>query len=117
MQSQLVSAGSCRGQQRDGTGAPVEALDDLGQQPRASAGSEQPLHSDAFHMTTQPPGYLTGGNGQVWQVHRAMLERGHSPERVRKIVGLNLLQSSITGFCPAAVIFRRPGVSNGCAFR
>lgn len=32
-------------------------------------------------------------------------------------VGLNLLQSSITGFCPAAVIFRRVGVSNGCAFR
>ncbi|GAA1512213.1 DUF2892 domain-containing protein [Pimelobacter simplex] len=32
-------------------------------------------------------------------------------------VGLNLLQSSITGFCPAAVIFRRLGVSNGCAFR
>jgi hypothetical protein len=25
------------------------------------AGSQQPLHSDAFHMTTQPPGYLTGG--------------------------------------------------------
>ncbi|WP_067430721.1 YgaP family membrane protein [Nocardioides jensenii] len=32
-------------------------------------------------------------------------------------VGLNLLQSSITGFCPAAVIFRRLGVSGGCAFR
>lgn len=32
-------------------------------------------------------------------------------------VGLNLLQSSITGFCPAAVIFRLLGVSNGCAFR
>ena len=32
-------------------------------------------------------------------------------------VGLNLLQSSIPGFCPAAVIFRRLGVSNGCAFR
>lgn len=31
-------------------------------------------------------------------------------------VGLNLLQSSITGFCPAAVIFRRLGVSSGCAF-
>jgi hypothetical protein len=25
------------------------------------AGSQQPLHSDAFHMTTQPPGYLAGG--------------------------------------------------------
>ena len=32
-------------------------------------------------------------------------------------VGLNLLQSSITGFCPAALIFRRLGVSGGCAFR
>ncbi len=32
-------------------------------------------------------------------------------------VGLNLLQSSITGFCPAAVIFRRLGVSSGCAIR
>lgn len=32
-------------------------------------------------------------------------------------VGLNLVQSSITGFCPAAVVFRRLGVSSGCAFR
>ena len=32
-------------------------------------------------------------------------------------VGLNLLQSSITGFCPAAVVFRRLGLSTGCAFR
>ena len=32
-------------------------------------------------------------------------------------VGLNLLQSSITGFCPAASVFRRLGVSSGCAFR
>lgn len=32
-------------------------------------------------------------------------------------VGLNLLQSSITGFCPAALLFRRLGVSGGCAFR
>ncbi len=32
-------------------------------------------------------------------------------------VGLNLLQSSITGFCPATVIFRQLGVSSGCAFR
>ena len=32
-------------------------------------------------------------------------------------VGLNLLQSSITGFCPAALIFRHLGVSGGCAFR
>ena len=32
-------------------------------------------------------------------------------------IGLNLLQSSLTGFCPAAVIFRRLGLSSGCAFR
>lgn len=32
-------------------------------------------------------------------------------------VGLNLLQSSFTGVCPAASIFRRLGVSSGCAFR
>lgn len=32
-------------------------------------------------------------------------------------VGFNLLQSSITGLCPAAVILRRFGVKSGCAFR
>ena len=32
-------------------------------------------------------------------------------------VGANLLQSSITGFCPAAIVFRRFGVRSGCAFR
>ncbi|HWQ85688.1 DUF2892 domain-containing protein [Brevundimonas sp.] len=32
-------------------------------------------------------------------------------------VGLNLLQASITGFCPAAMIFRRLGVRPGTAFR
>lgn len=32
-------------------------------------------------------------------------------------VGLNLLQSSVTGFCPAATVFRRAGLSSGCAFR
>lgn len=32
-------------------------------------------------------------------------------------VGLNLLQSSITGFCPAAMMLRRFGVNAGCAFR
>jgi hypothetical protein len=32
-------------------------------------------------------------------------------------VGLNLLQSSVTGFCPAALIFRRLGVASGSAFR
>lgn len=32
-------------------------------------------------------------------------------------VGANLLQASVTGFCPAALIFRRFGVESGCAFR
>ena len=31
-------------------------------------------------------------------------------------IGLNLLQSSFTGFCPAAVVFRALGVKKGCAF-
>lgn len=31
-------------------------------------------------------------------------------------VGLNLLQSAFTGFCPAASILRRLGVKPGCAF-
>ena len=30
--------------------------------------------------------------------------------------GLNLLQAGITGFCPAAMIFRRLGLKSGCAF-
>lgn len=32
-------------------------------------------------------------------------------------IGLNLLQASITGLCPAAMIFKRWGVASGCAFR
>lgn len=32
-------------------------------------------------------------------------------------VGLNLIQASITGFCPAAMLFRRLGVRPGSAFR
>lgn len=32
-------------------------------------------------------------------------------------VGANLLQSAITGVCPAATILRRFGVASGCAFR
>jgi hypothetical protein len=31
-------------------------------------------------------------------------------------VGLNLLQSSVTGFCPAALVFGRLGLQTGCAF-
>ncbi len=32
-------------------------------------------------------------------------------------IGLNLLQASFTGFCPAAVIFKKFGVGGGCAFK
>jgi len=31
-------------------------------------------------------------------------------------VGLNMLQSAFTGFCPAAMILRKFGVKPGCAF-
>ncbi|MCY0092476.1 YgaP family membrane protein [Hoeflea ulvae] len=31
-------------------------------------------------------------------------------------VGLNLIQSSVTGFCPAAMVFKKLGVKPGCAF-
>jgi Protein of unknown function (DUF2892) len=31
-------------------------------------------------------------------------------------IGLNLLQSSFTGVCPAAMVFRAMGVKKGCAF-
>lgn len=33
-------------------------------------------------------------------------------------VGLNLIQASITGFCPAAIVMRKLGVrGGGCAFK
>ena len=32
-------------------------------------------------------------------------------------IGLNLLQASFTGFCPAAMVFRKLGVGPGHAFR
>jgi hypothetical protein len=31
-------------------------------------------------------------------------------------VGLNLLQSAFTGFCPLAMILKKTGVKSGCAF-
>lgn len=31
--------------------------------------------------------------------------------------GLNLLQSGMTGFCPAALVFRKLGLAPGCAFK
>ena len=30
--------------------------------------------------------------------------------------GLNMIQASITGFCPAAIIFKKLGLVDGCAF-
>jgi hypothetical protein len=30
-------------------------------------------------------------------------------------VGLNLLQAGLTGFCPAAMVFKRLGLPAGCA--
>lgn len=32
-------------------------------------------------------------------------------------IGLNLLQASFTGFCPAAMIFRKLGLGAGSAFK
>ena len=32
-------------------------------------------------------------------------------------VGANLLQASFTGFCPAAIVFRKLGARPGVAFR
>lgn len=32
-------------------------------------------------------------------------------------VGLNLIQASFTGFCPAALVFKSIGMKDGCAFR
>jgi Protein of unknown function (DUF2892) len=31
-------------------------------------------------------------------------------------IGANLLQSSFSGFCPAASVFRKFGIKPGCAF-
>lgn len=32
-------------------------------------------------------------------------------------VGVNMLQASLTGWCPAALVLKRLGVTSGCAFR
>jgi len=32
-------------------------------------------------------------------------------------VGLNMIQAAFTGFCPAAIAFRKLGVKSGVAFR
>jgi hypothetical protein len=31
-------------------------------------------------------------------------------------VGINMLQASLTGFCPAALVFHKLGIRSGCAF-
>ncbi|EKF43000.1 YgaP family membrane protein [Nitratireductor indicus] len=31
-------------------------------------------------------------------------------------IGFNMIQSAFTGFCPAAMIFRKLGFKAGCAF-
>lgn len=31
--------------------------------------------------------------------------------------GLNMIQASFTGFCPAALVFKALGVKGGCAFK
>ncbi|MDE2068984.1 MAG: DUF2892 domain-containing protein [Bradyrhizobium sp.] len=30
--------------------------------------------------------------------------------------GLNMIQASFTGFCPAAIVFKKLGFRGGCAF-
>ena len=36
--------------------------------------------------------------------------------RLAAFAGVNMIQASLTGFCPAAMIFKRLGVKAGCAF-
>ena len=31
--------------------------------------------------------------------------------------GLNMIQAGFTGFCPAAIVFKKLGVGPGCAFK
>ena len=46
------------------------------------------------------------------------LSQLHSPYWLlfTAFVGLNLLQASFTGFCPAAIVFKRLGCRAGTAF-
>jgi hypothetical protein len=32
-------------------------------------------------------------------------------------IGVNLIQSALTGFCPAASVLRTMGIKSGCAFQ
>jgi Zn-dependent protease len=47
-----------------------------------------------------------------------VLSQIHSPYwlMLTAFVGLNLLQAAFTGFCPAAMVFKRLGLKAGCAF-
>ncbi|MEI7875741.1 MAG: DUF2892 domain-containing protein [Alphaproteobacteria bacterium] len=47
-----------------------------------------------------------------------VLSQLHSPYwlLLTAFVGLNLMQASFTGFCPAAMIFKRLGLRAGAAF-
>lgn len=47
--------------------------------------------------------------GLAWFISQAWL-------LLTLFVGLNMLQAGITGFCPAAIIFRKLGLQRGCAF-
>lgn len=46
------------------------------------------------------------------------LSQLHSPYWLvlTAFVGVNMIQASFTGFCPAAMIFKRLGLKAGCAF-
>ncbi len=50
------------------------------------------------------------GSALAWWVHPAWMW-------LPVLVGLNLVQASITGFCPAALLLKRLGVRPGAAFR
>ena len=47
-----------------------------------------------------------------------VLSQIHSPYWLlfTAFVGLNLVQASFTGFCPAAIVFKRLGLKTGTAF-
>jgi hypothetical protein len=48
-----------------------------------------------------------------------LLSQIHSPYWLwlTAFAGFNLIQSSFTGFCPPAFLFRKLGIKSGCAFR
>jgi len=47
------------------------------------------------------------------------LSQLHSPYwlLLTAFAGANMLQSSFTGFCPAAIVFRKLGIKSGNAYR